>query len=626
MSLPKSLADKIAGLKTQDQSLIEKAFVFAKKKHNGQKRLSGSPYLLHLIRTASYLIQDKYDAITIASGLLHDTIEDTATSKEEISQNFGEEIAEIVEGVTKISQVKIKDKNRVFSGQFSFIDQVDNYRKLLVASASNPKIISVKLYDRLDNILTIKHIPEHKQKFYARETIDIYAAIAERLGMGSIKGRLEDAAFPWAYPEEYLKFKIETRNIYKNPLAVINNVIPDIKRKLSDLKVKFYSVNGREKYKYSLYKKIRRKGSAKGIYDIVALRIIVDSVEDCYRVLGIVHTMYEPLPRLMDDYIARPKNNSYRSLHTTVRNKDNKIFEIQIRTKEMHESAEHGHLAHWNYKNNQNNEKTSAKNAKEWFEALDKLKDIRRKSQFLEELKNQLFSEKIFVFTPKGDLINLPINSTPIDFAYRIHSSIGNKCVGAKINNRIMPLSTKLQSRDVVEILTSKNSSPSQDWLNFVVTTYARNRIKSFAREKTVDKLSEYGLKIVSEQISKFGLPDIDKDKSEKIVASSKLPYKGLDRALAAIAERNLKPIKFLKTLYPKFSLFERKKERKTSEQISAQHPSLISIRHDFAKCCKPTPKDSDVVGYLGKEHIIRIHKKNCKRLTTLDHSRFIEL
>ncbi len=617
-TLPLKIKKHLDSFSEQEKKLILEAYLFSKSKHEGQKRKSGQKYIIHPVSVASYLAKDGSDSTSIIAALLHDTIEDTNTTRKEIETVFNKDVAKIVDGITKISSIKINNKPEFFSNDDLFLAQVDNYRKLLLAATSDIRVIVIKLYDRLHNIETIKYLHPSKLEFYARETIEIYAPIAERLGMGELKGMLEDLSFPYAYPKEYRKFLKSAKRAYKDPKAVINSVIPKVKESLDRSSIKSVSVSGRSKHLYSLFLKMKTRDLST-IFDIVALRVIVDSLEDCYKTLGIIHSLYKPLPGRIFDFIARPKPSGYQSIHTTVKDSDGNVFEIQIRTNEMHQIAEHGTCAHWQYKEGHDD-----KNKNEWLEELRKIEQIESGKELIKTIKEELFSKKVFIFTPKGRIIDLPSGSTAIDLGYRIHTDIGNHCKGVKINGRLEPLKTVLQSGDIVQIITSKTSQPSKDWLKMVKTSGARAKINHFIREQHIEKYREIGKTIFEEALQKHRLKTLDPKQIEIMLQNSKISYNDFDSALSAIGERHLSKIRLIKALYPGFTIKENKKE-KTVGESKKLIASLKGIRHSYAGCCKPKEKDA-VVGYVTRSHIIKIHKKDCKKISSGDPLRFIKL
>lgn len=600
-----------------EKDLIVSAINFADTKHKGQFRKSGDPYIVHPLNVALNLAKDGFDIVAVISAILHDCIEDTDTTYKELESIFSKEIANIVDGVTKISTITLKNKDRLFSDDEMFLGRVDNYRKILLATTTDLRVIIIKLYDRLHNIETIEFLPKEKRKFYARETIEIFAPIAERLGMGELKGQLEDLSFPFAYPNEYEEFIQTAHAAYKNPQNVIQSVIPNVKNALCDARIKYTSISGRAKHLYSLYLKSQKKDLSL-IFDIVALRVIVENIEDCYKTLGVIHSLYVPVPSRIHDYIARPKDNGYQSLHTTIKDESGNVFEIQIRTEEMHKIAEYGSPAHWSYKEDQ-----SPKSSREWLDELKKIEQIKSGKVFIQTIKEELFSKRAFIFTPKGDIIDLPSGSCGIDFAYRIHTDVGNKCKGVRINGRLAPLRTKLETGDIVEIITSTNTHPSKDWLSFVKTQAAKSKIRNELKEATTPKFLQKGQRIIEELIKEHDLPQLNKDKAELMLINSRLPFNNLNGALIALGEGHVKKIDLLKILYPSFSTNARR--AKPAEKNNQTIFTLKGIRHVIAGCCKPTPRDN-IIGYLTKEHIIKVHKVSCKRISKVDTLRLIKI
>lgn len=474
-----------------DLDLVRLAFDYAKKAHNGQKRLSGEPYINHPLATAMNLAEMKLNEDIIIAGLLHDIPEETHPENPEIAlreikHNFGEDVAFMVRGITKLGKIKYRGMERY----------LENLRKMFVAMAEDVRVIFIKFADRLHNLETLDAQPPAKQKRIAMETMEIYAPIANRLGMGEIKGRLEDLSFEYLYPKEYEKLRKEVAPHYRAKEEYLKRIRIKLLKTIANFslgspgeksesqRIKVYSIHGRTKRLWSIYKKLQQKGyeDLSKIYDIVALRIVVETVAECYTVLGIVHQLWKPLKGRIKDYIAQPKPNGYQSLHTTVFCDDGEIVEFQIRTKKMHEEAEYGIASHWYY-----DEKGSMPVAKDlkWVKELTKWKrEFEENQKYLESLKIDVFQNRIFVFTPKGDVIDLPENSTPVDFAYTLHTDLGDKCMGATVNEQITKLDTKLQSGDVVEILIDKNrKNPSADWLKFVKTNVARHKIKTHLKQ-----------------------------------------------------------------------------------------------------------------------------------------------
>ncbi|OHA56772.1 MAG: hypothetical protein A2441_01565 [Candidatus Veblenbacteria bacterium RIFOXYC2_FULL_42_11] len=460
-----------------DLTMLELAYDFANKAHAGQKRLDGTDYITHSLATALTLAKMNLDQDTIIAGLLHDVPEDTAIPLEEVEKNFGPQVGKLVRGVTKLGKIKYRGLERY----------AENLRKMFVAMAEDVRVVIIKLTDRLHNLETLDSLPPVKQQRIARETLEIYAPIANRLGIGELKGELEDLAFRYVYPEEYTWVVKQSKTRLEDQLAYINEVIEKLKELLQKNGVKFISIHGRMKHLYSLYRKLQRKDmDISKVYDLVAVRIIVNNEADCYHVLGLLHSQWKPLPGRIKDYIAQAKPNGYRSLHTTVFGEAGRIVEFQIRDTEMHDHAEYGIAAHWHYKEGRQAELKLPPEQLKWItELLQWQKEISDNEQYLDSLKLDIFQNRIFVFTPKGDVIDLPEDATPVDFAYYIHSDIGNRCTGARINEKMSPLDTMLKSGDLVEIIVDKNrAGPAEDWLKFAKTNMARTHIKSFLKKK----------------------------------------------------------------------------------------------------------------------------------------------
>lgn len=468
----------IGNLKKEDQELIQKAFDFAKKAHSGQKRKSGEPYFNHVFATAKNLAELGMDATVISAGFLHDTLEDTEITEEELRKEFGDEIVELVNGVTKLGTVKYKGVER----------NVENLRRFFVSMADDLRVLVIKLADRLHNIETLSHVRPDKQKRIAMETLELYAPLANRLSMGKLKGRLEDAAFRYAYPKEYEEVKkllSEKKDASKKYLYEVKNAL---EKKLIEGKIENSKVDYRSKHLYSLWKKLQKHDmDIDKVYDIIAIRLLVNSVEDCYHVLGIIHGNWKPLPGRIKDYIANPKPNGYRSLHTTIFTGTGGIVEIQIRTYEMHDEAENGLAAHFSYKEIINSADSESKKKYEWVYQLKELKNLNENPEtFLKTIKMDFFKDRVFVFTPKGDVIDLPEDSSAIDFAYAIHSDVGDHAQRAKVNGKIAQLSVKLKNMDIVFVETNKNANPSSKWLTYAKTTVAKKHINAYLKENSL--------------------------------------------------------------------------------------------------------------------------------------------
>ncbi len=481
------IINKLPSPPKKDVELLLKAYDFALKAHHGQERKSGEPYFIHVFATAKNLAELGMSPTVIAAGFLHDVIEDTTVTAKDIEKEFGKEILDLVKGVTKLGTLKYKGIER----------NIENLRKFFVAMAADFRVIIIKLADRLHNVETLQYVKPEKQRRIALETLEIYAPLANRLSMGKLRGRLEDAAFPFAFPKEYehvKKLLAERKDAEEKYLIEFENTLSS---KLQDAKISVVQMDYRLKHLYSLWKKLEKyDGDITKVYDIMALRIIVRSIEDCYQILGIIHGSWRPLPGKIKDYIALPKPNGYRSLHTTVLTGTGGIVEIQIRTEEMHVEAEYGIAAHYAYKEKIKLEKKDIKKQYEWIEHLkDAQKTITDTEQFFESLKMDFFKNRVFAFTPKGDVIDLPEGGSVIDFAYNVHTDVGNHTSGAKINGKFVSLDTKLQNGDICEIVVQKNTKPNTKWLEFAKTSIARNRIHKYLKENSLLKKFEDFLK-----------------------------------------------------------------------------------------------------------------------------------
>ncbi|OGI61034.1 hypothetical protein A2814_03550 [Candidatus Nomurabacteria bacterium RIFCSPHIGHO2_01_FULL_38_19] len=482
----KEITDLIAGgVNKKEEELITKAYKLAESAHAGQKRLSGEPYFVHVFETAKAIAQLGMDAQTIVAGLLHDVLEDTKITEKEIEKEFNKDILFLIKGVTKLGTLKYSGYER----------HVESLRKFFMAMANDLRVVIIKLADRLHNLKTLEFMREDKRYRIAMESINVYAPLANRLGMGRLKGEIEDAAFPYAYPKEYTQMEEilkEKKELYQKYLIEVSE---KLKKELQKNKIEF-EINQRVKHKYSLYKKLLKYDmDIEKIYDIVALRIIVANVEECYRVLGIIHSIWNPLPGRIKDYIAIPKPNGYRSIHTTIFTGSGEVAEIQIKTKEMHLESAYGIAAHFAYKEYDKKKKNNEQLKFKWIEDLKNLNySPDEPKKFIEQLKTDFFNDRIFIFTPKGDVVDLPEDSSPIDFAYEIHSDIGNHIAGVKINGKMSQIFSKLKNGDIVEIIKNKNSNPSNKWLEHIKTTIARKHIRSYLEKHSLlTRLKSFG-------------------------------------------------------------------------------------------------------------------------------------
>jgi GTP pyrophosphokinase len=608
-----------------DIDLLRKAYVFSAKAHKGQTRLSGEPYLSHPLEVTNLLVDMKLDEITLAAGLLHDVLEDTDIKKEQLREIFGEEITRIVESVTKMSQIKFTSPE---------YHQAENIRKVILGMVDDLRVIFIKLADRLHNLQTLKFLPEEKQKQIAKETLEIYAPIANRLGMGKIKAELEDLSFRYLYQDEFFRLLSLVEERREKAEQQLRKMKKELEKLLVENNIEakiFYRI----KRLYSIFDKMRKRNiEFDQVFDFMALRIIAKTVKDCYTILGLIHKKWTPILGRFRDYIAVPKPNLYQALHTTIITPEKNTFEIQIRTEEMHQIAENGIAAHWRYKDG---ELLKDDKRVKWLRELVEIYEGQRNpKEFLRSLKSDLESEEIFVFTPKGEVISLPVGSTPIDFAYKIHTEIGNHCIGAKINGKFSPLKTMLKSGDIVEILTSPSGRPHRSWLNIVATPKARTSIKHWLKSKEKEKSIIIGKKIWEKELEKYNIkPSFLKE--EEILASLREFKKGrfnsINDFFSAIGfgnivlDKNLIENLFLskKEDYKELvtSEYERTFEDRTG--IKVKNEGDISIH--LAKCCSPV-KGEKIVGYLTKGRGLTIHSIRCPYVTKgiLDNERMIEV
>ena len=592
-----------------DSELIERAYSFALESHRSQKRHSGDPYISHPIAVADILLNLKLDTPTIITGLLHDTLEDTLATEDDIKQKFGHEVLQLVNGVTKLSKIETYTENKL---------QAENFRKLILAMSKDIRVLLVKLADRLHNMRTIQFIPQLKRRQrIASETLEIYAPLAGRLGMHNFKDELEDLSFQILNPSAYSSLSTRIEYLKKDK----SNLTEKIKLRISALLEKNNlqsQVEGREKKIYSIWSKMQNKQIAfRQLSDIFAFRIVTESFEDCYKILGTVHNRWSAVPGTFKDYISTPKINNYQSIHTTIVGPERQRVELQIRTQEMNSVADKGIAAHWKYKENYSlidNSSSDPVNVT-WLRDLVEILDSGGSSEdLLEATKLEMFQDQVFCFTPKGDLIHLPVNSNAIDFGYALHSEIGNRCVGCKINGKPRPLYTKLQNGDEIEILTSKSPAPSETWENIVVTAKAQSSIKRFFKKQEKDEFTSLGMKILQKVL----------DKSESITNtelttfSNKFNRRNTEDFLIAIGKGNIKP-RELNKLKPvsRLSFFSRYRRSKKLDKVPLEVSDFQpGIAVHFAECCLPLPKE-DIVGMTTDESGIVVHSCNCKKLNT---------
>ena len=624
--------------------LIGKAYDKGRALHDGQLRKSGEPYFVHPISVAIILAQLGMDDATLIGGLLHDAVEDTEYTREELVADFGEEIALLVDGVTKLGSIKFESKEEI---------QAENFRKMFLAMSKDIRVLIIKLADRLHNMRTIEYMKPEKIEEKCKETLEIYAPLASRLGISTVKFELEDIALKYLHPKEFEELREKVNEKMAQREETIEVVINEIKEALDDMDLK-YDIYGRAKHYYSIYKKMKfQNKQLDEIFDLIAVRIIVNTIKECYAVLGIVHTMWKPIPGRFKDYIAMPKPNMYQSLHTTVIGDNGEPFEIQIRTHEMHEVAEYGIAAHWKYKEGDTSGKNSSDDIKlAWLrQSLEWQQDINDPKDFLETMKMDLFASQVFVFTPKGDVIELPAGSTPLDFAFKIHSAIGCKCVGARVNGKMVTIDHTLQNGDIVEIVTSANSSgPSVDWLRIAKSSNARNKIRSWLKKENKSDNIEKGKELLDKTIRKKGYDPALCAKSSYVNRAMKaMNFANSDEGFAQLANGGTLMSKFCNLLFSYYNE-DKKAELKTDESVledikaaeekkqkktdkNKDNPGVIvkgadNLMIKLAKCCNPVPGD-DIIGFITKGRGISVHRCDCSNIRNLperEKARFIDV
>ncbi len=630
-----------ANYSKSNSKLIRKAYDFAKKYHGDQKRKSGESYLVHPLNVAYILSTLELDDETICAALLHDVVEDTPATNEDLIREFGVSVANMVAGVTKLGKIQYTTAEE---------EQVENYRKMFLAMGKDIRVILIKLADRLHNMRTLKYLSRERQLANARETMDLYAPLANRLGIYSLKWELEDLSFKYLYPDEYREIVVGLDKKREERLEFLDVIKKDLAKELDRQKIKV-EITGRAKHLYSIYRKMQRDNKTLDqIYDLFALRILVNSVRDCYAALGVVHEMYTPMPGRFKDYIAVPKKNMYQSIHTTVLGPKGVPFEVQIRTWEMHRTAEYGIAAHWAYKEASNKGKKQSVIVTEdklaWLrETLEWQKNTQNPDEFLNTLKTELYDEEVYVFTPKGLIKALPRGATPIDFAYSIHEQVGHKMVGCKINSKIMPITTPLKNGDIVEILTSENSKgPSRDWLKFVKSSSARSRINQWFKKAQRAENIERGKDIIEKEAKKLPVKESELFSRNDWVkfALDKYHFATLDDMYASVGFGTISPNKILARLLEKYN--EEHEEENFDKKIeelalSNSRPSYKPSKNGIivkgidnclvklSKCCNPLPGD-DIIGYVTKGRGVSVHRTDCPNINELleDENRIIDV
>lgn len=599
---------------------IKKAYDFAKAAHEGQKRSSGEDYFVHPCAVVEILADFGFDSSTVIAAFLHDVLEDTDVTDEQLQQEFGMEIFSLVEGVTKLDKLQFVNREEA---------QAENFRKIFVAMAKDLRVIIIKLADRLHNMRSLQFLEPDRQKRIAQETLDIYAPLAGRLGISFFKCELEDLAMKYLLPDEYHYI---TENVSKKRTerqGFLDTICDQIRLKLKEMGIKG-EVNGRPKHFYSVYKKMHKLHiDIDQIYDLLAVRIIVDTVKDCYTMLGEIHTMWKPIPGRFKDYIAMPKANNYQSLHTTVVTPFGETFEIQIRTFEMHKIAEYGVAAHWKYKEGTTGNDSELDVKVKWLrEVMDAQKDIDGAKEFMDAVKINVFEDEVFVFTPKGDVFDLPVGSTPVDLAYKIHSAVGNKCVGAKVNKKIVPLNTKLMTGDIVEILTSNSAKrPSFDWLKFVRTASARSKIRAYFKKENKEENIQRGKEMLEREARRRGY-DLDEVFTQEAIDTllKRHAIATENDLYAAVGFGGLTTSQVLTKLLDSFRK-ETPQPAPTTPRKRSKNGVLINGNANFtvhfSQCCSPVPGDS-IIGYISRGRGVSIHRIDCPNVKGMEDERLI--
>jgi GTP pyrophosphokinase len=614
------LVDKVrANTPDADVELLRRAYVFSALEHKGQVRHSGEPYLVHPLEVASLLADMRLDVVAIAAGLLHDVVEDTLTTIDRIEELFGAEVAHVVEGVTKISTIPFSSSEE---------RQAENFRKMLLAMVDDIRVIIVKLADRLHNMRTLHHLPEDRRIKIAQETLDIYAPIANRLGMSLVKNELEELCFKYLEPKAYESLRSRVAARRRVSESHIDELKATIAAKLDEAQVAYTHIDGRIKRLYSIWQKLnKQKIDLEQVYDFIALRILTKSVKDCYAALGIIHNTWSPVPGRIKDFIAMPRPNGYQSLHTSVISERGAPFEVQIRTEEMHAQAEEGIAAHWKYKEGRVGDQRDERYFQWMRQLLEWQQEVRDPQEFINNLKIDLYPEEVYIFTPKGEVKSLPKGATPLDFAYAIHTDIGHRCVGARVNGKMVPLRTRLKNGDIVEIVTQATHTPSRDWLNFVVTSRARQKIRHFVQQEEKARSIELGRKLFEKEARRFNLNPKTLVETEAFRKFADEYGGGKDDELmAAIGYGKLPPRTVLAKVVPVDQLQERAPDGRVVSAVKralrvGEDRIKVSGVDDLlvyrARCCNPI-RGEKIVGYISRGKGVAVHSASCSNVVNL--------
>jgi GTP diphosphokinase / guanosine-3',5'-bis(diphosphate) 3'-diphosphatase len=611
-----------------DVDLIRKAYVFSAKVHIGQVRLSGEPYLIHPLEVAGILTQMKLDAASVATGLLHDTVEDTLTTVKDIQENFGEEVANLVDGLTKISRISLRSPEE---------GQAENFRKMILAMVKDIRVVLIKLADRVHNMRTLQFHSSEKQADIAQETLDIYAPIANRLGIDWIKSELQDMAFRYLHPDIYEDIQSKIAKKEKERSSYIDEVKKILMKKLYENRIEG-EVSGRLKQIYSIFEKMRDQNiNFDQVYDITAFRVVVHTIKDCYDVLGIIHSIWKPIPGKFKDYVGLPKENMYQSLHTSVIGPYGERIEIQIRTYEMHKIAEEGIAAHWKYKEQKDMEEADDKRFTWLRQLLEWQHVLKDDAEFIESVKVDLFPNEVYIFTPKGSVKQFPLGATPIDFAYSIHSDVGNHCLGAKVNGKIVPLKYELRSGDTIEILTSPNQKPSKDWLKSVKTSRAKTKIRQWFKTEEREKSVSLGKEILDKELRKYDLQQAKLLKSGDLAkVATEFSFQGVEDLLAAVGYGKVTANQIIGKIVPQEKLDQQKQQeegrlkrifqkftRGSKDALLIKGIDNVMVR--YAGCCNPLPGDK-VIGFITRGRGVTIHAADCPNTLDDDPNRKVDV
>ncbi len=611
-----------------DLNLIQRAFVFAEQHHRPQRRKNGDPYVGHPVSVAHIVADMKLDEGTICAALLHETVEDTSATQADLVTCFGTDIAHLVDGVTKLSKIRFRSKEE---------KQAENFRKMLVAMSQDIRVILVKLADRTHNMRTLEHLPPEKQAIIAQETMDIFAPLANRLGLGAMKCDLEDLSFRYLLPEKFQELKSAMNTRQDERRDYVQRAIEEIQG-IVEREGLVAEVTGRPKHFWSIHRKMQRQDiPIEKVFDAVAFRVLVDKPGDCYHVLGLIHDRWRPIPGRFKDYIALPKPNRYQSLHTTVIGPDGQPIEVQIRTHAMHRIAEGGIAAHWKYKESGRLEVKD----EERFDWLKRLMEWQREfedpNEFLESVRIELFADEVYTFTPKGELKVLPRGSTPVDFAYSVHSEVGSTCAGAIVNGYIVPLTYQLKNGDVIEVIRNKNQKPNKDWLKFVATNRAKDRIKAFIKKEQRVRSLELGEQLLDKELRKYSRSLLKLRKSDELLEAAKtLNFESVEELIVQLGMGHVAPDTIIPLVLPEEVAAKAPKPAPTSaigklfDRVRRKPAGVVvdgldGVKHSIAKCCSPVPGEQ-IVGFVTPGHVISVHRKGCLNTIEVDQDRVVDV